>query len=121
LNEGYKFYDYRDLNSRLAIFCVLGCGTEKNFGKTWEYLMKIYSDSNFTIVNDFFHDQHSLSLSEKFDFMRELDENMAIANQLSGYDLYSIVVILYPNVREAQQSAVIRYKIKTELVLPNII
>jgi TPR repeat protein len=55
LNEEYSFDYYGDMNFRLAAFCVLGCGTEKNSREAWAYITKNYSDDmSYSILRKYF-------------------------------------------------------------------
>jgi TPR repeat protein len=103
LNEDYNLSDYRDLNHRLAIFCALGCGTKKNSGKAWAYIMKMHSNIRFFSVRNFFDYKHNLSVSDKLDILRVLEENEAMVNQLEKYILSTFAQIFYDNLRQAQE------------------
>jgi hypothetical protein len=50
---------------RLATFCALGYGTEKNFGQAWEYMNKDSHNLIDVTVSNFFSHQNDLSVSEK--------------------------------------------------------
>jgi TPR repeat protein len=65
LNDEYNHTEYYDLNMRLATFCALGYGTEKNFGQAWEYMNKDSHNLIDVTVSNFFSHQNDLSVSEK--------------------------------------------------------
>jgi TPR repeat protein len=103
LNEEYSSDDYCGLNHRLATFCAVGCGTKKNSGQAWAYIMKKYS--NFWLFSDrnFYNYANDLSFSDKLDILRGLEENEATMNQLNENDLSAFAKTFYKNLRQAQQ------------------
>jgi TPR repeat protein len=104
LNEKYSSDDYRGLNYRLATFCALGRGTEKNVGKAWTYIKKKHLYYSSISVTDFFDYQHNLSVSDKLDILRGLEENEAIINQLERDELSKFAILFYNILTQAQQN-----------------
>jgi TPR repeat protein len=103
LNEEYDSNDYRDLNYRLATFCALGCGTKKNSEKAWSYMRKMYSNRWSFSVKDFLNYEHNLSVSDKLDILKGLEENEKIMNQLKKYDLFRLAIAFYNSLTQIRQ------------------
>jgi TPR repeat protein len=103
LNEEYSDEDYLDLNYRLATFCAVGCGTKKNSGKAWEYIMKTYPNNVYGSLKKILEYLDDFSVSDKLDILRGLVENKENMNQLGHDGLIKFAETFYNNLRQAQQ------------------
>jgi TPR repeat protein len=108
LNEDYSYHDYRGLNHRLATFCAVGCGTEKNSGKAWAYIMKTYSGEAREYVYEtflnFLNYLNDFSVSDQLDVLKGLEENEKIMNQLEEYMLYQFAIAFYNSLIQIRQN-----------------
>jgi TPR repeat protein len=103
LNEDYSFRDYRDLNYRLATFYAVGCGTEKNVGQAWAYIMKTYSVDYYVPSTDFLNYLNDFSVSDKLDILKGLEENEKIMNQLEEDVLSRFAITFYDSLTQIRQ------------------
>jgi TPR repeat protein len=106
LNEDYSYFDYCDLNYRLAILCALGRGTEKNSGQAWAYIMKTYSDDDDDDepLLDFLNHLDDFSVSDKLDILKGLEENEKIMNQLEVDMLSQFAIDFYNSLTQIRQN-----------------
>jgi TPR repeat protein len=103
LSKIYNYYDNNDSILRLATFYALGYGTEKNSREAGKYIKKRYSYDSNVSVETFIDDLNDLSVSEKLDILRGLEEDEEIMNQIGKDGLIKFAEVFYDKLTQTQQ------------------